>query len=205
MPRYLRYALWILVPATLVPLAIVAESRTRRSLEPRIHFFQGMDQQPKHKAQSPSTLFDDGRASRRPVAGTVARGHLRAEDHLYRAAVPGITVTDPATGKPTQKWYRDFPPQLEVREALVLRGRTGFDVFCAPCHGSAGLADGPVAKSFLGVLPLVGVARARSDGHIYTTIRYGRRRMPAYARIPTEDRWDIVNYVRYLDEKGGRP
>jgi mono/diheme cytochrome c family protein len=87
----------------------------------------------------------------------------------------------------------------------LVNGRKQYEIFCAPCHGETGLADGPVAKSFLGVLPLVGVARARSDGHIYTTIRYGRRRMPAYARIPSEDRWDIVNYVRYLDQMGGRP
>jgi hypothetical protein len=29
--------------------------------------------------------------------------------------------------------------------------------------------------------------------------------MPGYDRIPPRDRWDIVNYVRYLDRKGGRP
>ena len=29
--------------------------------------------------------------------------------------------------------------------------------------------------------------------------------MPGYQRIPSDDRWDIVNYVRYLnDQKGGR-
>ena len=43
------------------------------------------------------------------------------------------------------------------------------------------------------------IARIRSDGHIYTTIRYGRRRMPGYNRIQSDDRWDIVNYLRYLE------
>jgi mono/diheme cytochrome c family protein len=84
-------------------------------------------------------------------------------------------------------------------------GKARYDTYCATCHGDTGLANGPVSKVFLGVLPLVGVVKARSDGHIYTTIRYGRRRMPSYGRIPSEDRWDIVNYVRYLDQKGGRP
>lgn len=84
-------------------------------------------------------------------------------------------------------------------------GRLQYETFCAACHGQTGLADGPVAKVFLGVLPLVGVVKARSDGHIYNTIRHGIRRMPSYSRIPARDRWDIVNYVRYLDEKGGRP
>jgi mono/diheme cytochrome c family protein len=84
-------------------------------------------------------------------------------------------------------------------------GRALYDTTCAVCHGATGLADGPVAPVFAGVLPLVGVVKARSDGHIYTTIRYGRRRMPGYGRIPAQDRWDIVNYVRYLDQKGGQP
>ena len=94
-------------------------------------------------------------------------------------------------------------PATDLRS--LENGKKQYTVFCATCHGTTGLADGPVAKAFAGVLPLVGVVRARSDGHIYTTIRYGRRRMPSYARIPSEDRWDIVNYVRYLDQKGGRP
>jgi mono/diheme cytochrome c family protein len=84
-------------------------------------------------------------------------------------------------------------------------GRDQYEVFCATCHGQTGLADGPVAKVFLGVLPLVGVVKARTDGHIFSTIGHGRRRMPSYQRIPEADRWDIVNYVRYLDQKGGRP
>jgi mono/diheme cytochrome c family protein len=84
-------------------------------------------------------------------------------------------------------------------------GRLLYETNCAVCHGKTGLADGPVAPVFAGVLPLVGVVKARSDGHIYTTIRYGRRRMPGYGRIPADDRWDVVNYVRYLDQKGGQP
>jgi hypothetical protein len=39
---------------------------------------------------------------------------------------------------------------------------------------------------FVGVLAIAGpasIAKQRSDGHIYSTIRYGRRRMPSYHRI----------------------
>jgi len=28
--------------------------------------------------------------------------------------------------------------------------------------------------------------------------------MPAYRRIPIEERWDVVNYVRELNGQGGR-
>jgi hypothetical protein len=53
------------------------------------------------------------------------------------------------------------------------------------------------------VFPLV-TAMGRSDGYIYNLIRGGGQRMPSYARIAPEDRWHLVNYVRYL-QRGGRP
>jgi hypothetical protein len=62
---------------------------------------------------------------------------------------------------------------------------------------------------FAGVLAIAGpasIAKVRSDGHIFSTIRYGRRRMPSYQRIAESDRWDIVNWVRYLNgQKGVTP
>ena len=89
-------------------------------------------------------------------------------------------------------------------------GKRNFEVFCGPCHGLTGLGDGPVAGPpfgkgpFLGVLPIAGpvggqISKAFSDGHIYTVISQGIRRMPSYGRIPSDSRWDIVNYVRYLN------
>jgi len=90
----------------------------------------------------------------------------------------------------------------------VENGRLQYGRFCSTCHGLEGLGDGPVSVTgqisgpLAGVLALAGptsIARIRSDGHIYTTIRYGRRRMPSYDRIQSDDRWDIVNYLRYLE------
>ena len=83
-------------------------------------------------------------------------------------------------------------------------GRVQYEIFCAACHGTSGVGDGPVSMTgplngpFAAVLPIAGpgsIAKLRSDGHLYTTIRYGR--------IPSADRWDIVNYVRYLDDQKG--
>lgn len=98
------------------------------------------------------------------------------------------------------------PPTL----ASLDNGKQQFTVFCAPCHGPTGLGDGPVAGPpygkgpFVGVLPISGpigqaLTGALSDGHLYTVIAQGVRRMPSYKRIPSSDRWDIVNYVRYLN------
>jgi mono/diheme cytochrome c family protein len=88
-------------------------------------------------------------------------------------------------------------------------GQELYQVYCQTCHGATGMGDGPVSMAgekqgpFAGVFPLV-TAMGRSDGYIYNIIRQGAGRMPNYRRIPAEDRWHIVNYVRYL-QKGGRP
>ena len=93
--------------------------------------------------------------------------------------------------------------------ASLENGRTMYDRYCATCHGAGGLGDGPVSMMskqrgpFSGVLAIAGpasIAKIRTDGHLYSTIRYGRRRMPSYHRISSDDRWDIVNYVRYLND-----
>lgn len=94
--------------------------------------------------------------------------------------------------------------------ASLDNGKKQFETYCSPCHGMTGLGDGPVAGPpfgkgpFLGVLPIAGpvggqIVKNFSDGHLYTVISQGVRRMPAYRRIPPDHRWDIVNYVRYMN------
>lgn len=92
-------------------------------------------------------------------------------------------------------------------------GEVLFERYCTTCHGPNGHGDGPVAGPPFGtgpfglVLPIGGpasVVRAFSDGHLYTTITLGRGRMPSYRRVPAEDRWDIINYIRDINGQGGR-
>ena len=101
------------------------------------------------------------------------------------------------------------PASLESLES----GQALFRRYCTTCHGPEGHADGPVAGPPFGtgplgvVIPIGGrfsLANAFSDGHIYTTITLGRRRMPSYKRIPVKGRWDLINYVRTLNDQGDR-
>jgi mono/diheme cytochrome c family protein len=98
----------------------------------------------------------------------------------------------------------------------LANGERLYRIYCLPCHGATGLGDGPVSMTgelmgpFAGVFPLVGVVGLRTDGYIYNVIRQGGGgapgfRMPSYHRTPPVERWDVVNYVRLLDRKGGRP
>ncbi len=96
--------------------------------------------------------------------------------------------------------------------ASLENGKAQYEIFCIVCHGAEGGGDGTVAGPPFGKGPLIGVlpiggqysaAKGLTDGHIFTTISLGRGRMPSYRRIPAEHRWDIVNYVRYLNGQTG--
>lgn len=127
-------------------------------------------------------------------------------------AVPVGAPGPPALAKLDETAQSQVQNPQPASLASLENGRAQFETFCSPCHGPRGMGDGPVSLlgpiqgPFVGVLPIAGpgaIVNVRSDGHIYATIRYGRRRMPSYQRIPDADRWDIVNYVRYLNGQKG--
>ena len=114
---------------------------------------------------------------------------------------PWVAQYDPAVDSFINPVQPDFKS--------LARGQELYEQNCTVCHGASGMGDGPVSAAgpktgpFAGVFPLV-TAMARSDGYIYNLLRNGGNRMPNYRRIPSEDRWHIVNYTRYL-QKGGQP
>ena len=133
------------------------------------------------------SAFFDNRLSARPlVEGTVPRGELRLDDHLYTGRVDG-------------KLVETFP--FPVTHELMERGRTRYETFCSPCHGRAGDGTGmivqrgfPKPNSFHS-----DSLRTKPVGHFYDVILNGFGRMYSYApSIRVEDRWAIVAYVRAL-------
>lgn len=83
------------------------------------------------------------------------------------------------------------------------RGRVLYESYCVVCHGPQGNGDGPVVgENRLPALPTLDLssqrARDLTDGYIFGMIANGRVVMPDYRRIPRDDRWYIVNYVRQL-------
>lgn len=85
----------------------------------------------------------------------------------------------------------------------VARGATLFAEKCAPCHGDAGMGDGPeglqlpISVTALG-LPEVGRTAAPSDW--YTVITRGRmeKSMPSFDSLSEQERWDIISYALSL-------
>ena len=79
---------------------------------------------------------------------------------------------------------------------------------CAPCHGDSGTGNGTVAH-LLHYPPynlMNSVARELPDGFIYGYIRDGGTHMPAYYdAMNSDERWDVVMYVRQLQKQTPNP
>lgn len=192
-PTYVWMAVLLIGSLALVPPAVVAKARASKSDRPPFRYDNGMARQPKLKPLAPTTLFADGRAQRRPVAGTVARGERQLDDAFYR-------------GKDGEAWVKALP--VDATPQLVRRGQERFNIYCAPCHGMAGYGDGPTAKraeqlqegTWVPPTPLhADHVKAQPDGELFNTITNGVRNMMGYgSRIDPQDRWAIVLYVRAL-------
>ena len=147
---------------------------------------QDMHNQPKAKPQSKSAFFVDGRTGRLPVEGTIARGQLNEDDHLYRGKIDG-------------KFATTFPFAIDA--ATLRRGQERYEIFCTPCHGATGLGNGMVVQRGFKVAASHHIERLRNEtnGYWFDVITNGFGVMPpAGPQIPVKDRWAIVAYVRAL-------
>jgi mono/diheme cytochrome c family protein len=204
LPRGLTYALIILTTAAMLPFALAAKARYTKSRQPRIHAIGDMDWQPKYKAQRENPVFPDKRAQRPQMAGTIAVGELREDEHYYRGKVEG-------------DFARTFPFQLPLTQQTMDRGQQRFGIYCTPCHGLLGDGQGMITKRAealaesgrgrgMAWVPPTNInqehIRQQPVGQLFDTITNGIRNMPPYGpQIPTEDRWAIVMYLRALQEK----
>lgn len=183
----MRYFIFGLVLVGLLVMG-VAGFRGKISRQPAIEVFPDMDRQPKIRPQTPSSFFADGRASRLPVEGTVARGSRFLDVPANTGMLTGTTnfvATNP----------------LPVDMKVMARGQQRFEIYCAPCHGLTGEGDG-ITKSFgMGTVANLHDPRIVQlpDGELFYVITHGRNLMGPYAsQIDTEDRWAVVAYLRAL-------
>ena len=147
---------------------------------------QKMADQPSYRPLAASDFFDDGRASRPMVEGTVARGLLKDDEALY-------------TGKTGAEFVTAFP--YPVTRSVLARGRERYDIFCAPCHDRLGTGLGMVVRRGYPQPPSMHIDRLREakPGYLFDVITRGFGRMPDHAsQIPVRDRWAIVAYLRAL-------
>ncbi len=183
----MRYFLLIFALCTVMVVAIAGKRGSISRRQP-IELFPDMNRQPKLRPQVPNAFFADGRSSRPPIPGTIAR-----EDRYEDLPVNTGRVTG------TTNFVETIP--VEVTAKLLARGQQRFNINCSPCHGAQGDGNGVVKK--LGLATVASLHDKRivelPDGEIFNTITYGKNTMGPYgANVTVDDRWAIISYVRAL-------
>lgn len=168
-----------------------------------------MQDQPRYKVYKQSDFFADNRASREPVAGTVAKGQLHDDKAFYTGKIANpnpnaqVQTTTDASGNTL---VTSFPNDIDefpvpVTKELIDRGQNRFNVYCIVCHGATGNADGMVVRRGFPKPPTYHDDRLRNApvGHFFDVMTNGWGRMNSYAaQISPADRWAIVAYIRTM-------
>jgi mono/diheme cytochrome c family protein len=107
-------------------------------------------------------------------------------------------VTIPNMGAPSNP--------VEADAISLARGQQLFGINCTPCHGTDGRGSGPVAAFLQERKPadLTGpVVKALGDGALFLTLTNGKLpfMVPMNENLTVRERWDVVNYVRVLQNK----
>ncbi len=147
---------------------------------------QDMSDQSRYEPLEKTAFFEDGRSARPPVEGTVARGQLRVDDHLYLGKVDGVVVDT-------------FP--FTVTSEILQRGRERYDIHCAACHDRVGNGRGMVVQRGFRQPSSLHTDRLREAkvGYFYDVITNGFGVMASYSdKLSSDDRWAIVAYIRAL-------
>jgi mono/diheme cytochrome c family protein len=150
-----------------------------------------MHDNPRYEPLEESTFFENGGASRLLVANTVARGHLRDDEHMY-------------TGKVDGKPAAEFP--MPVTADTMARGQERFNIYCSPCHGRTGEGNGMIVQRGFRQPPSYHEARLvdAPPGYIFDVITNGFGAMQDYSSsVSVSDRWAIAAYIKALQLSRG--
>jgi mono/diheme cytochrome c family protein len=178
---------------------------------------QRMAEQPSYREDEPSSFYSDARASRPLVPGTVARGHLRADPHLFsgsrvpasqnwafpaalvgaagQEALGGLAATAAQEGNHVDTF--PFPVTREV----LLQGQHRYMIYCVVCHDPLGTGHGKIVERGYTQPPSYHIERLRRApvGRFFDVMTNGYGSMPEYKQqIPPRDRWAIAAFIRAL-------
>lgn len=150
-----------------------------------------MSEQEKAQAYRPTRLFEDGRAMRPIVPGTVAREQRRGLS---------VVLTGRRDGIPT-----DTIP-VAVTRKLLEAGRRDFETYCGACHGLLGDGNTVVARSMALRPPPSLIAKEMTPGFVFIAITEGYGLMPSYAsKLSVDARWGVVAYLEALRRSQRQP
>lgn len=158
-----------------------------------VELIQDMMETKAQKAQGFYQSDRDRGSMREPVQGTVPRGFT-----------PYKYANDPVAAEKNLK----NPLAGDLSPETLETGRKYFEIHCAICHGVGGHGDGNVAKKMLLPPPPLVSDKVKNylDGRIFHIITVGQGLMGRYSDsiVKPEERWAVVNYVRYLQKSDAK-
>jgi mono/diheme cytochrome c family protein len=172
--------------------AMALSSCGPRGNEPNVELLQDMMESPAINAQEYDETSPNHSGMRVPPDHTVPVGF---KPYRYKGDVEGASKNpNPLAGK-------NDPETL-------LTGQKFYETNCMVCHGQKG-EGGVAAKSVVADKmalkpPALTSEKIRgwTDGHIYHVITEGQGVMGPYAsHVPEQYRWQVVNYIRYLQKQ----
>jgi mono/diheme cytochrome c family protein len=193
---FVKVLLLLVVAGTVV--LVLSGNKTLFSTDTPIMILNDMDDQFKVKPQVGSKFYTDRRSGRDPIANTVPRN-----GSAYPLDKPDFDKADALIGS--------FPLDVssaDKRQLVLSRGKNRYEAFCTPCHNYDGQGNGTVVSRGFQNPPNLRdeVTKAKSDAHIYHIISAGQNIMNGYGdKIPANDRWCIVYYIREMQKLGVQP
>lgn len=159
--------------------------------QPNVELIQDMMESPAIKAQEYDAESPHHSGMRVPPDGSVPVGFTPYK-YGVNAEAAAKELKNPLAG--------DMSPDT------LMTGQKYFETNCAICHSSngSGGANLPVGQ-FMALKPPTLTSdkiKGWPDGHIYHVITMGQGVMGPYAsHIPQKYRWQVVNYVRFLQKQ----
>lgn len=97
----------------------------------------------------------------------------------------------------------------DMSKDVLMTGQKFYTTNCTVCHGAQG--EGPAKSSVSELMALKPPSlltekiRGWNDAQLYHTITMGQGLMGGYAsHIPQKYRWQVVNYIRFLQSENGK-
>lgn len=167
-----------------------------RGNKPNVEIIQDMMESPAIRAQEFDAGSPHNSGMRVPPEKTVPQGF---EPYAYATDIDGAS----------SKLKNPLAGQME-KDILVV-GQRYYDTQCALCHGFKG-EGGVEGKSSvsekMALKPptlLSDKVRDWTDGRLYHVITMGQGVMGPYAsHVPQSVRWQVVNYIRFLEKQAGK-
>ena len=160
-----------------------------------------------YETYSANPLFDNNQTARQPVAGTISRGLLPANDTMDEASLKSYLYKRYFPDSPDgyEKAGAELVNPIVLSDEVLAQGQKTYDVFCAVCHGTTGDGQGSIVQS--GAYPPVPAYSERlkgmTEGKMFHSITYGRNLMGGYSgQVNAEDRWKVIYYIQKLSATG---